>query len=157
MVKTIIVKTILILVFLRLVGEVSLQAQDSSFPYELKKSDYVLLPLGLAVYYGGESWIDSKGIISEEEISRLNRNDVNRFDRHATRIFSLKADNASDLIRTSLVFVPGILVGHRCIKGEWGQTLTLGLMYYETYLYTKGLTVVITVQNVPPISELLCQ
>jgi len=131
---------ILLLVVFELFNGIVLNAQNLKFPYELKKSDFVLLPLGLAAYYGGESWIDGKGTISEEEIAILNRNNINKFDRHATEIFNLRAGNASDLIRTSLIIIPGFLVGHQLFDRKWNPALTLGLMYYETYLYTKGMT-----------------
>lgn len=118
-------------------------AQGNKFPYKLKKIDYALLPLGFTIQLLGENWVDNKATISLEDIALLNRNDVNAFDRSATNIFSVSADNISDLTRTSLVLIPGLIIGHQLIQEEWKNAITYSIMYYEAFLYTKGLTALV--------------
>ena len=108
-------------------------AQENNFPDELKKMDYVLLPLGLALQIIGDNRIDNPGTISIEKIADLNRNDVNAFDRSATHIFSGAADNISDQTRTSLVIIPSLIIGHQLIQKEWKNAVNYGVMQYEAY------------------------
>ena len=120
-----------------------MSAQENSFPYQLKKIDYALVPVGLTLQIGGGKWIDNQEIITMKEIALLNRNNVNGFDRSATFNFSGSFDNISDITRTSLVILPGLLVGHQLIKKEWKNAITYGIMYYEAYLFAEGITAMV--------------
>jgi len=118
----------------------SIQAQENSFPYELRATDFYLTPLGIAADYFGESLIDNQKAITIGDINNLHHNDVNWFDRSATYNWSPKWDGRSDDFRniltvsTAFVFLPQVL------DQEWQNLLKMSVMYVEAYYVAKGLT-----------------
>ena len=115
-------------------------AQNDPFPYTMKRMDYALVPIGIAVKYLSSNWVDQLDIMTMEEISGLDKASVNRFDRPAIDNFSLTYDNISDILRTSLVLLPSSILIHQSANRNWNNTLTYGMIYLEAYLYTRGIT-----------------
>ncbi|MBN1408571.1 MAG: phosphatase PAP2 family protein [Calditrichaceae bacterium] len=115
-------------------------AQNSSFPYELNKTDWFITPLGICADYFGESLIDNQKAVTIEDIGQLRHSDVNWFDRPATYNWSPAWDSRSDdyrnilTVSTAFVFVPQIL------KQEWKNLLKMSVMYAEAYYVARGLT-----------------
>ncbi len=124
-----------------LVAANGLLAEDRPFPFELKKKDYWLLPAGVGLFALGASLHSGHGDITVEEILALDRNDVNPFDRPATRYWSIEWGDRSDLTRDIVVYsallvttVPPLL------RAEWSEALTVGVMFVEAYAIMGGVT-----------------
>ncbi len=116
-------------------------AQIRPFPYELKKKDYWLAPLGLGLAVLGDSLHDAQRSITLQEISSLDRNDINGFDRSATYNWSPEWGDRSDLARDILAYsalffvtIPPVL------HAKWSETLTVATMFVESYFFLAGVT-----------------
>ncbi len=72
-----------------------------------------------------------------EEISLLDRNDINAFDRSATYNYSSTAQTISDVILFSAATLPFFTY---CNKHCRTQGSTVGIMAIETFLITNGIT-----------------
>jgi membrane-associated phospholipid phosphatase len=134
-------KRTLVVLFMFVVTLNGLIAQDRSFPYDLKKKDLLLLPLGFGMTLLGSFMCDSYGHISPREIGLLNRNDVNALDRCATYNWSPHWGDRSDLYRDIMVFssilalsVPPLL------HAKLSETATVGTMCVESCLLLSGFT-----------------
>ena len=129
-----------LLALLIIVVSSRLFSQDSSFPYELKKTDWLITPLGICADYLGESFIDNQKAVTIDDISKLRHSDVNWFDRPATYNWSPTWDSRSDDFRniltvsTAFVFLPQVL------DQEWQNLLRMSVMYAEAYYVANGLT-----------------
>ncbi len=116
-------------------------AQTRPFPYELKKKDYWLLPLGAGLATLGISLQASQEPITLEEILTLDRNNVNAFDRPATFNWSPEWGDRSDFTRDILVFSSLIIMtAPPVIKAEWTKALTVATMFAESSLLLAGVT-----------------
>lgn len=74
---------------------------------------------------------------TEDELSQLDRNDVNAFDRPATYNWNPNAARASDFIRTSVIILPIIFLGNHNTRKDIGPLL---IMTLEVTAITYGLT-----------------
>jgi membrane-associated phospholipid phosphatase len=74
---------------------------------------------------------------TEDELSQLDRNDVNAFDRPATYNWNPNAARASDFIRTSVIILPIIFLGNHHTRKDIGPLL---IMTLEVTAITYGLT-----------------
>lgn len=118
-----------------------LQAQDRPFPYELKKRDLWLLPLGLGMTVFGKSLCDNHPLISLEEIRLLDRMDVNGFDRSATYNWSPEWADRSDIYRDILVYSSLFaLTAPPLFHAKLSETGTVAAMFLESALFLSGFT-----------------
>ncbi len=118
------------------------RAQDRPFPYTVTKRDLMILPVSLGLSSWGDSEAATKRTpLTREEIALLTPGDVNRFDRSATRNWSLDWDERSDELRDSLILTTiGIGIYEILRNEEFEDTITLGVMFLETALLVKGTT-----------------
>lgn len=115
--------------------------QPESFPYKLSKTDYVLLPTSVATYFAADHIGNkNKRNLSIAEISELNRNEINRFDRTATYHWSERAIAFSNFPLRTLPYLPIALGIPPLVNKKYKNVLTLGVMYAEVYFLNKGLT-----------------
>ncbi len=118
-----------------------LSAQDLSFPYELKKKDFFLLPLGLGMTALGASLCDNYGSVPIEEIRLLDRNDVNGFDRCATYNWSPDWGDRSHKYRDILAYSSILLLSvPPLLHAKLSETAIVGTMFLESCLFLSGFT-----------------
>ncbi len=121
-----------------------IQAQDRNFPYELKRRDLLMLPLGLGMTMWGESLLDGTDPILPSEVATLRREDVNWLDRTATYNWSDTWDDRSDAFRDIVVWgglaLAGVEAANQLFRGEASNTATLVTMGVEMTLFTMGAT-----------------
>lgn len=86
---------------------------------------------GLTIY--GFSKIYSKKASSEQQILRLNKADINGFDRWAAGLHSQKAADVSDLFFYGAMPVPLLLLADKDIRSDGGK---IGFMYLEALSVT---------------------
>ena len=116
-------------------------AQEREFPYKLNKRDYLLAPLSIGTYMASNVLEDKKDHnLTLDQIRALDRNDVNGFDRPATYYWNRSADKVSNTLFHTLPFTPLILVIPQLKNKNITNAATLGVMYVEVLLLTKGLT-----------------
>ena len=117
------------------------RAQERSFPYDLGSRDKVIAPTGLAVTALGLYLVSQDDPITLEQITALDRENVNGFDRGATYNWSPDWDTFADWSKNTLlaasVLVPGTSL---VLDGEWSDGLTLGAMFLETLSLHMGVT-----------------
>jgi membrane-associated phospholipid phosphatase len=118
-----------------------LPAQDRPFPYELKAKDFWLGPGGVGLFALGASLHSGHGEITLEEILALDRDDVNAFDRPATRNWSIDWADRSDVSRDIVVFSALLATtAPPLVRGKWSETLTVTVMFAEAYAIMGGVT-----------------
>jgi membrane-associated phospholipid phosphatase len=124
-----------------ILGVNGLLAGDRPFPYELKTKDFWLGPGGVGLFALGASLHSGHGEITLEEILTLDRNDVNAFDRPATRNWSIEWGDRSDASR-DIVILSTLLVttAPPLFRGKWSETLTVTVMFAEAYAIMGGVT-----------------
>jgi len=74
---------------------------------------------------------------TEDELSQLDRYEVNAFDRPATYNWNPDAARASDYIRTSVIILPIIFLGNHNTRSDFGSLI---IMTLEVTAITYGLT-----------------
>ncbi len=72
-----------------------------------------------------------------EELRAFEKEDINGFDRFATRFNSATADKASDYFAEGSFLLPGLLLLGRRSRRDFG---TVAVLYTEAFLWTTGLT-----------------
>ncbi len=122
-------------------------------PYELNwKKDLSLYGLGIVgqatVYFTGVANLND---LTDEELEGLNPARINRFDRRATSMYSLRARSYSDVIFHSSYAFPLLFLLDK--KGRKGF-LEIGVLAGETYLLTITSTFItkIAVQRIRPLA-----
>jgi membrane-associated phospholipid phosphatase len=116
-------------------------AQDRSFPYEFKKRDFYLLPLGIGMTVLGSSLCDNHPSITLEEIRLLDRMEVNGFDRSATYNWSPEWGDRSDLYRDILAYSSILLLSvPPLFHAKLAETGTVALMFAESIFFLSGFT-----------------
>jgi len=130
---------LIVLIFIFLAN--GLLSQNRSFPYEINKKDLWLLPLGIVLSEYGDYLSDNFDLITYDEVSRLDRNDVNAFDRSATYNWSLKWDERSDQYRDILVLSTLLAISIPPVfHAKLSETVTVAGMLVESYFLLKGVT-----------------
>ena len=74
---------------------------------------------------------------TESELNKLDRLDVNAFDRPATYNWDTQAQRNSDLLRTGIVILPIIFLTNHHTRTDFGSLLVMGL---EVGAITYGIT-----------------
>jgi membrane-associated phospholipid phosphatase len=114
---------------------------QESFPYQRNKKDFVLLPVGILTEVSNELLGRKKDHnLSLSEIENLKKANINGFDRGATYNWSTSAQDFSDVPFKVMPLLPIALFIPQVKNKNWDNTFTLGLMYVETFLFTKGIT-----------------
>ena len=120
-----------------------LQAQNN-FPYKLKRTDFYLMPSAIALTAGGGILSNKKDHnLTLAQIQSLNRNSVNRFDRIATKQWSLSAAQFSNYPNRIIPALAAAVVIPQLKNKQWKNAATLGIMYTEVLLFTRGFTEII--------------
>lgn len=133
-------KTWIVLLILVLIAN-GLLAQDRPFPYELKKRDFLLLPLSLGMTVLGSSFMDNQEPITLDEIKLLDRNNVNGYDRSATYNWSPKWSNRSDRYRDILVYSTlALMTVPPLFHSKLSEIGTVAFMFLESSLFLTGFT-----------------
>jgi membrane-associated phospholipid phosphatase len=117
------------------------QDENKPFPYSLSQRDKVLLPVGIGMFVTGHYLGEEKDYnLSMNDIAKLNRNSINRFDRNATYHWNKSADRMSDIILRVVPPASLTIMAPHVFKKEWRQVATLGVMFLEVHFFTKGIT-----------------
>jgi membrane-associated phospholipid phosphatase len=112
------------------------QAQRES-PYKTSfKVDAPITAVGIGLNAYGLSLMMNKEALSEEEILRLNRNDVNSFDRFSAGYDSETAKKISDFPFYGSFALPFTLLLNENVRGNAGQVFGL---YVQTMAVTGAL------------------
>lgn len=124
-----------------LAAALTARAQDKSFPYKLNKKDFLIIPVSAAAYYGSDELSNHNDHnLTVDQIARLDRTDINRFDRNATYHWNRSMDKTSNILYKSLPYLPAIVVIPELAKKQWNNSLTVGVMYLEVFWLTTGVT-----------------
>lgn len=115
-------------------------AQLPEFPYKLSKRDFVLAPVSIAVYLTAEPLSARDHNLSVNEISALDRGQINRFDRNATYHWNRTADQFSNVVNNTMHYAPLILIIPQLKSKKLNNAISLAVMYGEVFLLTKGVT-----------------
>ncbi len=135
-------RKIIMLVMIILGTQVLLNAEKKDFPYEFNKKDYYIFPLATALSFSGDIVMNETDFdLTVSEIEKLDRSDVNPFDRPATRNWDRNLDDASDFFSSTFPILPAAIIIPQIYKKQWRNTAVYASMYLETYYLTKGITV----------------
>ncbi len=116
----------------------SLYAQKSNFPYELSTlKEGLLLTAGLSLESWGFLLKKDQHKPNYDEISMLDKNDINPFDRPAADLWSPKARLTSDIGLAILEMSPAFLILQERIRYN---IFTTYIMYLEGWVLNDGLT-----------------
>jgi membrane-associated phospholipid phosphatase len=112
------------------------EAQRDS-PYKTNfKVDAPITATGVGLSYYGLTLMMAKDGLTEEQISRLNKDDVNSFDRFSAGYDSETAKKISDFPFYGSFALPLTLVFNQNVKGNFGQVFGL---YVQTMAVTGAL------------------
>ena len=101
------------------------------------ETEAILLASSAGIMLASEMVWDSIQPITEDEISRLSKFDINSFDRWAVNPYSAKISRASDALLGVCALAPLILFTEEKIRSDY---FVNGLMYGETLVATYFLT-----------------
>lgn len=120
---------------LLLLASSSLSAQS---PYQLNtKKEAIILGAGIASTSAGVYFRAQTPSFTSQELELLNTQDINAFDRVATKHFSLKAHGVSNYFWYGSQALPFLLLAGEASRKELPKLIVL---YGETALLTSGLT-----------------
>jgi len=112
-------------------------AQKKS-PYRLKIGiDLPILTVGIGFLSSSILVDGNETTLTQAQVSLLNKNDVNAFDRGAIRNFSKPFDDASDILMVSSFFYPIALFTDKVIRKDFA---VIGLMVAEVTMINVGIT-----------------
>lgn len=107
-----------------------------AFRFSLKKDLPIMAGSGLSAIAG--LWLmEQVEPLTEADIAVLDPNDVNAFDRAATRQYRYRDANLSDYLLTFSAIAPLTVLASRPVRKEFGPVL---VMYIETAAMVGGLT-----------------
>lgn len=111
------------------------QAQQ---PYDLKWPREIAITSGSAAGIGVSYLLQKRApALDPDDVASLDVARVPRFDRYATRHFSMPARKASDVVLFSSVAVPALLLFDGDIRRDAGE---IGVITLETMLLSTALT-----------------
>ena len=118
-----------------------LYSQKREFPYAISKRDIWIGTASIATYATSNHLSNKKDHdVTVSEISALDRNSINRLDRNATYFWNESADEVSDVIAETLPLIPFAVALPQLKNRKWKQAATVGAMYLEVALLTRGFT-----------------
>lgn len=107
-----------------------------AFRFSLKKDLPIMVGSGLSAAAG--MWLmEQVKPLTEADIAALDPNDINAFDRGATRQYRYQDANLSDYLLTVSALTPLTVLASRPVRKEFGPVL---VMYVETAAMVGGLT-----------------
>ncbi len=116
-------------------------AQKNDFPYTINKNEYFLAPAAIGIYVLGKSMSNyEKSKLSVEEISKLNRADINSFDRSTTSNRNTKIGAAGDFCSEIAPLLATAWVFPQIYNRQWKNTLVYCDIFAEVYFLTRGIT-----------------
>jgi len=118
----------------------SITGQATNFPYKLKGSDYAVAAIGISTISYANHLKNKKETLNYNEINQLNASKVNSFDRSATYNWNINLDYASDISAYVLASAPSVLLFTEFKNKNWSNSITYGVMYFETAMLTFGIT-----------------
>jgi membrane-associated phospholipid phosphatase len=113
---------------------------QTSFPYCLKKSDYLIGSLSIGLVVGGELMTHRNHNLSLAQIEKLVPSQIGKFDRIATRQWSPETQRFSDIPLKIIPLTPVAIFIPQLKRTKLKQAITLGVMYTETLLLNSGIT-----------------
>ena len=107
--------------------------------------------LGAAMTFSTMAIAKKQQFLSTNDLRKLNRLDINSFDRQATYNYSTTANMWSDVFRDAIVLAPLSLMALKKARSEAG---IIGLMFLETFAITTSSTLAVktTVRRVRPLA-----
>jgi membrane-associated phospholipid phosphatase len=136
------IKFVVLCFFLFTIQEYAKSQTKRDFPYSMNKKDYFLLPVSIATNitagHLGDKMVFS---LSIEDIELLDRNTINAFDRPATYNWNRNLNSVSDFFATVFPILPTVFFIPQLYNKQWKNLATLGIMYVEVWMFTKGITV----------------
>ena len=122
-------------------------AQERPFPYAVGRQDALFLPAGVGLSLLGDRLGRDHDPLTLVEIAGLGPEDVNAFDRSATRNWSSTWADRSDLGRDAILgasvlvsFAPQV---SKVLDGRWREATTLGVLFVESAFLVGGTTLVV--------------
>ncbi len=115
-------------------------AHPKENPYDLDFRSEIpfIIASAASITYGVLMQSSNKTMpFDENELNQLNRPDVNSFDRPATYNWDVKAQQASDILRTGVIILPIMFLANHHTRSDFGSLLVMGL---EVSAITYGLT-----------------
>ncbi len=101
----------------------------------------MILPAGLGLFALGGSLADGRRPVTLEEVTALRSDDVNGFDRRATRYWSPEWGDRSDRYRDALIVSSvALLFVPELARGRLTGAATVGVMLAESYFLLSGTT-----------------
>ena len=117
------------------------QAQARPFPYELTHRDAFIAPAGVAAGALGIYVASQVDPLTLEEITALDRGNVNGLDRGATYNWSPTWQDRSDYPRNLLLAASAVVAGGPLVlKGRWSEVATMGTIFVEAASLTAAVT-----------------
>jgi membrane-associated phospholipid phosphatase len=138
--KKLMKKRHLLLLTILLLPLFGLRSQQREFPYAISKKDIWIASTGITTFIATNYLSSNDHNLSVTRITSLNRNDINRFDRNATYFWNRSADKVSNVVSAALPLTPLALTIPQLKNKKWNQAGTLGIMYVEVSLLTRGVT-----------------
>lgn len=130
-----------ILSFLILTFSTSWAQQEITFPYSLSKKDWIIGSVSILTEVSSVTLgKQNDHNLTLPEIEKLNRQNINKFDRTATYHWSIAAQQFSDVPSHIMPWLPLALVIPPIKNKKLNQAFTLGAMYLEVSLLTTGIT-----------------
>jgi len=109
----------------------------SQSPYKLEfKNEAVIFGIGTALTAATLPLNDNIKPLTNAEISLLNRNDINGFDRQATFNWSQSAGGASDYLLVASILSPALLSLSDRVQNDFTPVIT---MYFEVLIFSEML------------------
>ncbi len=132
-------KLIIVLLLSFVVSVNTLYAQEE-FPYQLKKTDYIILPVGIATYSLAVVLESKEATMTFDELLQLNSADINSFDRSAINNWNQDLDQISNVGKYALLASPGLMLLPQIKAKNWNNVVTYSVMYFETAMLNVGVT-----------------
>ncbi len=123
-------------------------AQSKTYELSWDTDGYIL---GAAMTFSTIAVAKEQRFLNTDDLSKLNRLDINSFDRQATYNYSTTANMWSDVCKDAIVLLPLSLMAFKKVRSEAG---VIGLMFLETFTVTtsSALAVKTTVRRVRPLA-----
>jgi membrane-associated phospholipid phosphatase len=131
----------LLLILILLVAQIeAIKGQESKFPYHLSKNDIYIGSASIMSCVTGYLIINPKRLYNSIEIQKLNKKDINRFDRLSTRKWSPVTDLTSDWAVGGLLMAVPFSATHFGKERHFSKLAVIGTMYAENISLILGIT-----------------
>jgi membrane-associated phospholipid phosphatase len=117
--------------------------QENVYSLDVKK-DGITLGIGIGANIFGQIFLGNADPATEQDIAKLNIEDINFFDKSSALNNSTSAKTLSDIILFTSVALPFTTF---MTSESHGNKLTIGFMALETFLINNGITNIIKAQT----------